>query len=197
LLQEKARPEDFVSQKHRQAFLAIHNEWGKVREIAPPKLCSNRKSRKILKKSIVKEKIKPPPHKREIFDSTTDLHRHQVNPVTLENMAIENMAVTVKEQRDFGSHSSKENTSIAWSADLHCLALDGIRGLAILTVTLYRLCKELDPSGHPAIEIVRRFAPLGERGVDLFFVLSGFLITGILLRSKGKPHYFHNFIIRR
>jgi len=86
---------------------------------------------------------------------------------------------------------------IAWSANSRCLALDGIRGLAILSVTLYRLCKELDPGSHPAIAVVRRFAPVGERGVDLFFVLSGFLITGILLRSKGEPYYFRNFIIRR
>jgi len=107
------------------------------------------------------------------------------------------MELAVKEQRDSGSQSSTENTEIAWSADSHCLALDGIRGLAILAITLYRLCKELDPGSHPAIEVVRRFAPVGERGVDLFFVLSGFLITGILLRSRGKPHYFRNFIIRR
>ena len=85
----------------------------------------------------------------------------------------------------------------AWSPEAHCLALDGIRGFAILIVTLYRVCKELDPSSHPLIGLVCRIAPLGGRGVDLFFVLSGFLITGILLRSKGKPKYFRNFIARR
>lgn len=85
----------------------------------------------------------------------------------------------------------------AWSPNTHCLALDGIRGLAILAVTLYRLCKELDPEAHPVLAIIRRFAPVGERGVDLFFVLSGFLITGILLRTKSQPHYFRNFIARR
>ncbi len=84
-----------------------------------------------------------------------------------------------------------------WRPDTHCLALDGVRGLAILAVTVYRICKEFDPSEHPALAIVRRFAPIGERGVDLFFVLSGFLITGILLRTKNDPRYFRNFISRR
>lgn len=85
----------------------------------------------------------------------------------------------------------------AWSAGTHCLALDGLRGFAILIVTLYRLCKELDPSSHPALALVRSASLIGGRGVDLFFVLSGFLITDILIRNKSKSNYFRNFIARR
>jgi peptidoglycan/LPS O-acetylase OafA/YrhL len=85
----------------------------------------------------------------------------------------------------------------AWSAGTHCLALDGLRGLAILIVTLYRLCKELDPSSHLALALVKSDSSIGGRGVDLFFVLSGFLITDILIRTKSKLNYFRNFIVRR
>ncbi|MBN8602577.1 MAG: acyltransferase [Planctomycetes bacterium] len=69
--------------------------------------------------------------------------------------------------------------------------------MAILAVILYRLSKELDPKAHPALATIRRFTQIGERGVDLFFVLSGFLITGILLRTKSQPHYFRHFMMRR
>ena len=68
--------------------------------------------------------------------------------------------------------------------------LDGIRGVAVLAVVLFHLVMFL-PEGGPA---VFRY---GWVGVDLFFVLSGYLITGILLQEKGKAHYFRNFYVKR
>jgi peptidoglycan/LPS O-acetylase OafA/YrhL len=69
--------------------------------------------------------------------------------------------------------------------------LDGIRGIAILLVMLHNESK-IYPSLH-----LQNIFESGWMGVDLFFVLSGFLITGILLDSKDKEHYFRNFYARR
>jgi len=72
----------------------------------------------------------------------------------------------------------------------HIAELDGIRGLAIGLVLIYHFVSaSLGP--------LRRVAESGWVGVDLFFVLSGFLITRILLSSRGAPHYFRNFYARR
>jgi len=77
----------------------------------------------------------------------------------------------------------------------HIPALDAIRGLAIIVVMLYRFGGGGD---GPARTIEHsRLIGLGTHGVDLFFVLSGFLITGILFDAKGKAHYFRNFYMRR
>ena len=84
-----------------------------------------------------------------------------------------------------------------WTSGSHCPQLDGVRGIAILLVTLYRFTKEVDPESHPLVAVVMRCAPIGSRGVDLFFVLSGFLITGILLQTKSRNGYFRNFFVRR
>lgn len=82
------------------------------------------------------------------------------------------------------------------SPQAHIPALDGVRGLAILLVTIYRF--NGGPHGADVTDnFVFRLASLGFRGVDLFFVLSGFLITGILLDSKRQPQFFRNFYIRR
>jgi peptidoglycan/LPS O-acetylase OafA/YrhL len=50
---------------------------------------------------------------------------------------------------------------------------------------------------HPALTVITRASHVSWIGVDLFFVLSGFLITGILLDSREKPGYFKNFLARR
>ena len=60
--------------------------------------------------------------------------------------------------------------------------LDGFRGLAILLVVGYHYFN---------------FFSFGWTGVDLFFVLSGFLITGKLVESLGAEHYFRTFYINR
>jgi peptidoglycan/LPS O-acetylase OafA/YrhL len=67
---------------------------------------------------------------------------------------------------------------------------DGLRGLAILLVLIGH-SGYLEALPHAGMLEYARF------GVDLFFVLSGFLITGILMDSKGSGHYFRNFYARR
>lgn len=75
-------------------------------------------------------------------------------------------------------------------------ALDGVRGVAILFVLLHHCRSLLNP--HFYIQnILIRFFELGWCGVELFFVLSGFLITGILLDSRNSPNYFSTFYARR
>ncbi len=77
-------------------------------------------------------------------------------------------------------------------------ALDGVRGVAILLVMLFHF-SALVPSGGTFVErSIYRFTGAGWAGVDLFFVLSGFLITGILYDSKAAvQQYFRNFYARR
>ena len=82
------------------------------------------------------------------------------------------------------------------SAARHLPVLDGIRGVAILLVMITHFAPV--PEGyHGWLHTVLSVLPSGWIGVDLFFVLSGFLITGILVDAKGKPHYFRNFYMRR
>jgi len=77
----------------------------------------------------------------------------------------------------------------------HVPALDGIRGLAILLVMLIHLW--CTPQWTAIDHVLGVGVNLGWFGVDLFFVLSGYLITGILLDAKGAEHYFRNFYLRR
>ncbi|OLB40366.1 MAG: hypothetical protein AUH11_01905 [Acidobacteria bacterium 13_2_20CM_57_17] len=67
---------------------------------------------------------------------------------------------------------------------------DGLRGVAVLMVLIGH-SGFLERLPHAGMLEYARFS------VDSYFVLSGFLITGILLDSKGSEHYFRNFYARR
>src|SRR3954465_12937684 len=80
----------------------------------------------------------------------------------------------------------------------HLPALDGVRGLAILLVMVFHFGQVLSRDVAGIVEpCLARLAAYGRLGVDLFFVLSGFLITGILLATKGSRTYFSAFYMRR
>ncbi|HMB96310.1 MAG TPA: acyltransferase [Tepidisphaeraceae bacterium] len=84
----------------------------------------------------------------------------------------------------------------AGAARAHIPQLDGLRGLAILGVMIVHFQGAQSPVGGIA-RVMWLLGNLGGTGVDLFFVLSGFLITGILLDTKESPHFFRNFYMRR
>ena len=70
--------------------------------------------------------------------------------------------------------------------------LDGVRSIAILLILFCHFWPSvgyLSPFYH--------FFRESWFGVDLFFVLSGFLIAGILLEAKDSPHFYKNFYARR
>jgi peptidoglycan/LPS O-acetylase OafA/YrhL len=97
-------------------------------------------------------------------------------------------------QREETKQSSFASAQLAVKG--HMPALDGIRGIAILLVMVCHFSRvmDLNPSTQ---QFFNRLMEAGWVGVDLFFVLSGFLITGILLDSKESSRYFFKFYMRR
>jgi len=75
--------------------------------------------------------------------------------------------------------------------------LDGLRGFAILQVISIHYFYNPTANLPAGLHFLQSFFALGWTGVDLFFVLSGFLIGGILLDVRTSPHYFKSFYIRR
>lgn len=93
------------------------------------------------------------------------------------------------------SSDSLAAAPISSSRRIHLPALDGMRGIGILAVMVTHFANH-DPSlkgfsDSAAILDVSAWA------MTMFFLLSGFLITGILLEAREKPHYFRNFFARR
>jgi peptidoglycan/LPS O-acetylase OafA/YrhL len=81
-------------------------------------------------------------------------------------------------------------------SEMRLPALDGVRGIAVLGPLVQRFNLGSFHDGAAALAFALSAAQ-GWMGVQLFFVLSGFLITGILLDTRGAHGYFGNFYARR
>ena len=95
---------------------------------------------------------------------------------------------------------AKSSARTATGASLgHIRELDGIRGIAALMVFFHHLCFA---SIHPkqwgqGVRFIHAIASFGYAGVDLFFVLSGFLITSLLIKDRQNPHFYQDFYWKR
>jgi peptidoglycan/LPS O-acetylase OafA/YrhL len=74
-------------------------------------------------------------------------------------------------------------------------ALDGLRALAVTLVFFFHFGG--GAHGGRVLRIINEIRERGWVGVDLFFVISGFLITGILFDTRNDSHFFKRFFIRR
>lgn len=87
--------------------------------------------------------------------------------------------------------------TIAATAPSHISELDGLRAFAALGVMAFHGWQGGAFHGLPLADTWSRIMVFGQTGVDLFFVLSGFLITRILLATRNATGYYRNFYGRR
>lgn len=108
------------------------------------------------------------------------------------------MTVTSDGREGRGSRSvDGSDAAVGVRRRRHVPELDGIRGLAIaMVMALHFINNQVIPT-NVLERVAIKVSNYGLWGVDLFFVLSGFLITGILADAKGRPRYFTNFFARR
>lgn len=84
------------------------------------------------------------------------------------------------------------------STDKRILEIDGLRGIAVIAVLLWHFTGSMvNNDGSSMSKIVISATVFGRTGVDLFFVLSGFLIIGILIDNRTSTNLFRVFYLRR
>jgi peptidoglycan/LPS O-acetylase OafA/YrhL len=77
-------------------------------------------------------------------------------------------------------------------------SLDGLRGIAAMLVVIFHFYSY--PNGYYSTEdyaLYKRITEIGQHGVSLFFVLSGFVITRLLIHAKSDSQYFSTFFFKR
>lgn len=79
----------------------------------------------------------------------------------------------------------------------HIVELDGLRGIAVLLVMFYHFAHVPEVTNKWFDQAYNNIMLGGWVGVDLFFVLSGFLITRILINTRNKKFYFKSFYVKR
>lgn len=109
------------------------------------------------------------------------------------------MKVAAHLKKDVRSRRPQNETAgVSPNARERIPELDGLRGIAILLVLIFHYFTLQIRIPPPTL--LRWIAPglnLTWSGVDLFFVLSGFLIGGILMDHRESPNYFRAFYLRR
>jgi peptidoglycan/LPS O-acetylase OafA/YrhL len=82
----------------------------------------------------------------------------------------------------------------------HLRELDGIRGIAALMVFFHHMCfVSFNPTGwtYGIVSMLHNLTSVWDAGVDVFFVLSGFLISSLLIRDRESPAYYKDFYWKR
>ena len=75
--------------------------------------------------------------------------------------------------------------------------LDGIRGVAIILILIWHYLTCQIHIHHNILLFIKKITLLSWSGLDLFFVLSGFLITRILIINQNSENLFRTFYLRR
>ncbi len=75
--------------------------------------------------------------------------------------------------------------------------LDGLRGIAAIMVVICHFFLMNSVEHYIGSKAYGQFSKFGQHGVSLFFVLSGFVITRILINNKSEDNYFRQFYWRR
>lgn len=91
-------------------------------------------------------------------------------------------------------HNRREQS---FASSARVAELDGLRGFAVLLVVACHYIYSSAHATHGFGAFVAATLRLSWSGVDLFFVLSGFLIGGILIDARCALNYFKPFYIRR